>query len=427
MRNRKQELADSEFYSLKIGALWHQFKAESFAFWMICLYLFFEYFRPQSIYPSIEILPWTQLAIIGSVLGIAFDKKARWVSSPVNQILVLYFFAIIISSFNAYYPEISFRNLSNFYTWLIIYFLIISIVNTERRFILFIGIFLIASFKLSLSLSISWAQRGFSFTSWGLTGPPGFFQNSGELAIQMLVFWPISWVLIKNIKPYLKSIWLYRLLILMPITAMMVILGSSSRGGQLALIVQLVAMNYRSIFRIKVLAFCGVAFTLIWTFLPDEQKARFEEMGEDKSSIQRLLYWENGIEMINDHPLLGVGYFNFTTYFEEYYREDMLYSFAQLPHNIFIQVGTDVGYTGLLLYLLILLLAVRNNKLTRNQVDPARMGVFFGFEKYLNISLIGFLVAGQFVSVVYYPFLWIHLAFVVCYRNIWSNLGSRKV
>src|SRR5690606_24743667 len=124
--------------------------------------------------------------------------------------------------------------LANFYTWMIIYFLIINIVNTRKRFFIFIFIFFLASFKLSFSLARVWAFRGFSFTSWGLMGPPGFFQNSGELAIQMAVFWPLALATAISLKPYVVT-WKRWALFAMPITAGMVILGSSSRGGQLAL------------------------------------------------------------------------------------------------------------------------------------------------------------------------------------------------
>jgi len=36
----------------------------------------------------------------------------------------------------------------------------------------------------------------------------------------------------------------------------------------------------------------------------------------------------------------------------------------------------------------------------------------------LDLNLVGFLLAGQFVSVVYYPFMWITLALSVCLSNI---------
>jgi O-antigen ligase len=414
MRKNVSDISDEDFYSLKIGLIWQHFKSESFAFWMICAYLFFEYVRPQSIYPAIDFLPWTQLAVIGALLGCFADKTVRWVSSSINILLILFLIIILLSSVYAYFPSVSYSELDNYYLWVIIYFLIINIVNTRKRFFIFLCVFLAASFKISLSLTIIWAQRGFSFTSWGLTGPPGFFQNSGELSIQMLVFWPIAWAFAHSMKPYVSKRW-YRILMLMPITAVMVILGASSRGAQIALVAQLVVMNYKALFKPKLLVPTVIAFLLVWTLLPNEQKERFQTMGEDETSEQRLLYWENGINMIRDHPVLGVGYFNFIPYFEIYYPNDVLFGRAQMPHNIFVQVGTDTGYLGLLCFSLILFLAYKIGRRLKNLTNCESNGQRIAV--CTNISLIGYLIAGQFVTVAYYPFLWIHLSLLVSFQN----------
>jgi O-antigen ligase len=409
---KRQKITDDDFYSLRIGAVWQHFKSESFAFWMICAYLFLEYVRPQSIYPALDILPWTQLAVIGAFLGCFTDKTVRWVSSPVNLLLLAFLAVILMSSYFAYFPEISRKNWDKYYLWVIIYFLIINVVNTRRRFFIFICVFLLASFKISLSLSISWARRGFAFTDWGLMGPPGFFQNSGELAIQMLVFWPIAWAFAYSLKLHVSKFW-YMVLMLMPITAIMVILGASSRGAQLALICQLFVMNYRYIFNPKVIVSIVITLTVIWTFLPEEQKERFDLIGEDNTSRQRLLYWENGIEMIKQNPIFGVGYFNFAPYFDRYYPEDRLFGNAQLPHNIFIQVGTDSGLIGLAIFLSILIVLYRNRR--RKNSDDLLLSKIM---PYMSVSLVGYIVAGQFVTVTYYPFLWIHAALVVSLTNV---------
>lgn len=422
MRKKVKEITEEDFYSLKIPLIWRYFKSESFAFWMICAYLFFEYVRPQSIFPSIDFLPWTQLTIIGAFMGCFADKKVRWVSSSVNVLLILFLIVIITSSFFAYFPSVSYKHLKDYYLWVIIYFLIINIVNTRKRFFIFLCVFLVASFKISLSLAITWAKRGFSFTTWGLMGPPGFFQNSGELAIQMLVFWPIAWAFVYCLKPYVSKRW-YRFLLLMPITAIMVILGSSSRGAQFALIVQLAVMNYRTVLKPKVLISCGLAFILIWTFLPDRQKERFQTIGDDKTSQQRILYWEHGIEMIKENPVLGVGYFNFVPYFERYYRKDVLFERAELPHNLFIQVGTDAGTIGLFLLISLLVTAIkkaRNFEAEGCETSQRRIGTS------ANLSLIGFIVASQFVTVTYYPFLWIHLALLISMRNSFMKRSDKK-
>ncbi|MBO6849380.1 MAG: O-antigen ligase family protein [Marinobacter sp.] len=422
MVRKRKEITDEEFYSLKVGPVWRHFRRESFAFWMVCGYLFLEYVRPQSIYPVIDVLPWTQLVVIGAILGCFTDKTVRWVSSPINVLLILFLILILISSYFAYFPHVSFENLDRYYLWVIIYFIIVNIVNTRRRFFIFICIFMLASFKLSLSLAMTWAQRGFAFTDWGLMGPPGFFQNSGELAIQMLVFWPIAWAFAHSVRPYITK-WWYLALLLMPITAIMVILGASSRGGQLALVCQLLVMNYRYVFKPKILISIGLAIALIWSFLPDEQKQRFETMGQDGTSRQRLLYWENGVEMIQDNPVLGVGYFNFAPYFERYYPEDVLLGKAELPHNIFIQIGTDTGLLGLAVFSGFLLVAFRLGRRFKAEGCDDRQ-VLIG--RCANLSLLGFVVAGQFVTVAYYPFLWIHLALIVALTNSFRASHKRR-
>lgn len=422
MRKKIKDITDDDFYSLKIGLIWRYFKGESFAFWMICFYLIIEYVRPQLIFPALDFFDWAKLALIGALVGAFSDKTVRWVSSSINVLLILFLLIIILSSVLAYFPSVSYAHLKDYYLWVIIYFLIINIVNNRKRFFIFLSIFLIASFKLSLSLSIVWAKRGFSFTTWGLMGPPGFFQNSGGLSIQMLVFWPIAWIFVHCLKPYISKRW-YWFLMLMPITAIMVILGASSRGAQLALIVQLIAANYKSILKPKALISIGVAFVLIWTLMPDAQKSRFDTMGKDKTSEQRLLYWKDGIKMIKKYPILGVGYFNFPPYLAEFYPDDLLYKNAQLPHNLFIQVGTDTGLAGTFLLILLLVTAFRKAQTFRAigcEKSQRQIGT------YANLSLIGFFVASQFVTVLYYPYFWIHLALLISMRNSFMNPPKEK-
>nr|WP_251068197.1 O-antigen ligase family protein [Marinobacter sp. C7] len=199
----------------------------------------------------------------------------------------------------------------------------------------------------------------------------------------------------------------------------MVVLGSSSRGGQLALIFQILFKNLKFVLRLKVIASVLLVGASIWYLLPPEQKMRFENIGQDVSSKQRILYWENGFKMMQSHPWLGVGYYNYIPYYEKYYPEDMLYSRAELPHNIFIQVGADLGYPALVLYLsMIIYVYLKTKALKKSLRSQGKDPLFVNILDGLNISLVGFVVAGQFVSVVYYPFLWIHFAIFVSCENI---------
>lgn len=425
MIRKKKHLSEVDLYQLKVSDYWRAFWMESFSYWMICGYLFTEYVRPQSIWAWADFLPWAQVFLLLALVGWFFNAKEKWQSSRISRWLLFFLFSVFVSSVYAYWPEYSYERFSYFGLWVLIYFLITNIVNSEKRLIIFLLIFLVASYKISLSLSLVWASRGFSFTDWGLQGPPGFFQNSGELAIQMLVYWPIAAALALAFRSQLSRI-KYWIMLSFPITAAMVILGASSRGGQLALLVQLAVFFPKKLFNPKALTALLVILALGYSLLPESQKERFQSIGDDRSSRQRLLYWENGIEMMNDHPVIGVGYFNFAPYYERYYTDDMLYAKAQLPHNIFIQVGADLGYLGLSIYLILIAITIietRRMEMSARELDSPLLRIL---PRYLNISFVGFLVAGQFVSVVYYPFMWIHLAIVVCIGNLIRKRAAER-
>jgi len=414
----KSNYTVEDFYAFKIKNMWSYFKGQHFSFWMICCYLFVEFVRPQSIIPAIDILPWAMLFVVLSGIGAFLDRSVKWRSSFANVLLLLFTFTVISATYiTPIYPEISRKFFMEFFNWIIIYFLVISIVNTKERFYVFLLIFLVSSAKIAIGTSKAWALRGFAFKDWGLNGPSGYFQNSGELAILMLLLFPLAYYLYQFLKERIGK-WERWFLIVCWVCPILTILGASSRGAQVALVVQLAIMFRKSIFKLKpligVILLCAALFYL----LPQEQKDRFSSSGDDKTSQQRLLYWENGWEMMKEYPITGVGYFNFIPYYEDYYRRDMLYPSAQLPHNIFIQVGTDAGFLALFLFILIILSALFISwRMSGNRsISP----IWNASAKGLGVGVLGFLIAGQFVTVSYYPFLWINFALIMALRSICS-------
>ncbi|MDZ4261052.1 MAG: O-antigen ligase family protein [Pseudomonadota bacterium] len=413
-----------DFYAFKVKNMWSYFKGQHFSFWMICCYLFFEFVRPQAIIPAIDFLPWAQLFIMGALVGSFMDSTVRHVKSIANVYIIIFSLLIIISLFTAFRPEVAQNKFMDFFSWVIIYFLIVRIVNTKERFYIFLLIFLFAAGKIAFGTSRAWAFRGFSFSDWGLSGPRGFFQNSGELAILMVMLFPLAFYLYQHLKTR-AALWERLILMALWVCPILTVLGASSRGGQIALAVVMTLMFRKSIFKIKPLI--GVAILVIGliNLLPEEQKDRFRSTGEDKSSQQRLLYWENGWEMMTDHPLTGVGLDNFIPYFNRYYPGDVLYKDkgAELPHNIFIQVGTDAGFPALIFFILLIgycLRATYKVSIASDNCDIAKP-ISVG----LGMGMLGYVIAGQFVTVAYYPFLWVHLAFIVCVVNVFK-VESRK-
>jgi len=417
MKTQTQPLKDTDFIFLKVKNLWTHFKTESFAFKCICIYIFIEYFRPQAIFPIIDFLPWAQLFLIFSLVGLFVDEKAKIRVSPTYFFILLFFIVINLSIVTAFNRNWAIENYINMAQWVVIVFLITAIVTTKERFYIFFLIFFMCCLKIAIGTAKNWAMRGFSFTQWGLMGPQGYFQNSGELAVLMLILFPLSYYLYIEFKNDVRK-WEKYLLLAAVVCPILTILGSSSRGAQIALIVQLSLIFYRKLFKpkyiISIVLICGLG----WQVLPAEQKERFTTIGEDKSSMQRQLYWENGWKMMKNNPLLGVGYYNFQPYYATYYPQFTLYKRAELPHNIFIQVGTDAGFTGLFLYLCIILSIIFKKYPVSISKSTSQIRFSHPIWKGLKIGIVGFIIAGQFVTIGYYPFLWISCALQLSLYNV---------
>lgn len=409
------EVPIGDFYALRWGRMLRAFGQEHFCFWMITVYLFFEYIRPQAIIPAIDFLPWASIFLLLALIGRITESGVKWVADPANGWITGFLVVILLSCFNAYFPDWAWKYFPEMLSWYVVYFLVVNTVTNEKRLLLFLAVFLMASFKLSAFGARTWISRGFAFEDWGIQGPPGFFMNSGELTVQMLMFAPIAYHLAMFLKPHITRLKFW-ILMMMPVTASLTIAGASSRGSQVALVYQFYRsmlkgrINFKTILLVSAIAWAG------WTLLPVEQKARFSSAGTDGTSQQRLIYWERGLEMVQDHPLLGVGFFNFPPYFEAHYPQDIHSGATQVPHNIFVQVGTDAGLLGLFFFGMLIYRSFRiSREVQKFKLDDKP---YAAIAKGLQIALWGFIIAGQFVTVTYYPFFWMNLAMTVCLGSI---------
>jgi O-antigen ligase len=242
----------------------------------------------------------------------------------------------------------------------------------------------------------------------------------------MSIFFGLSVSIFTALKNKVKGL-RYWFLFLCPIAAAMTIMGANSRGAQLALAVQLLII-FKSKLSLKRVFWSLLVAILIYSFFPAQQLERFRSIGEDDTSQQRILYWENGLDMLHDHPMTGVGYFNYPLYYNTFYSQDLVgmraRKGAELPHNIFVQVGAELGFFGLLIYVALILQGISINARQKKLLLSAGKAMHWAFHMAigLNVGLVGFFIAGQFVSVVYYPFFWISLALSVALGNILSSL-----
>lgn len=390
--------------------LWAVAKREPAAFWLLGLYLVFEYLRPQLAYPAIDFIPWGQATIGACLLALLMSGGLGRRAPVILDIWVAAFFVwTLVSATQAWDSTVAWQDWSTVASWALLYFLVTSIVVTPTRIVLFWWLFLLINLKMSQHGARSFAVRGFTFTDWGVTGSPGWFQNSGEFAMQMAGFTAICWFFLASLRSP-ESLWRRRALVaLFPGMALLCVVASSSRGGQLAAALVLLGIVFATRVRLRNVVAVLMVAAAGWFVLPEAQKARFETMGADETSESRLTYWEDAWAITKANPVTGIGYRNWPPF----YGARTNNARPEVIHNTTLEASTELGFPGLFFFLGAILtsflLNARSRKASR-RADATWRPVLWGMAAGLDVGMLGFLVAAQFMSVLFYPIFWLHFA-----------------
>jgi putative inorganic carbon (HCO3(-)) transporter len=414
---------------LTLTGIWRAFWSEPWSFKWMCIYVFFEYVRPQQMYPVFQFLPWAQLTITAACIAFVAEGLPVRSKTVANVLLLLFSTVILLSSVFAYSPSIAYNNLDKFANWLVVFFLLANTTTDQRKFFLFIVLFLLWSAKMSQH-----GARAFLTGSGAAGGSPGWFTNTGEYALQMCIFVPLSLYFIVGLYPSLsrKTV---AVLALFPIAGILGIVNSGSRGGLLALACVGLWMLMRSRHKIRGILALAVAVPLIWMIVPPALKERFRTAGEDETSTARVVYWKRGLEMAKANPFLGVGYENWVPYYRVHYppKEGEFVRWisateyaTEVSHNSFIEVVSQLGYTGLLLFAAMLFSVWIINARTRRILKALGERGRFLREMSLGVDagVIAFIVAGFFMAVAFYPFVWFQLGMAAALHVSASRTAS---
>jgi O-antigen ligase len=402
-----------------------ELKKQDAAFYAAAAYLIIEYVRPHTIFPAIDILPWTPLILLVGFASILVNGKMKIQTTHV--IVFLFMCVTLLSTYYSYDRASSMKRIDVIISWFLVVFMFTNCVKSLHQFKLLLILFFLCIFKMSFFGARTWAMRGFGFTSWGISGPSGWFQNSGELALLMVIFAAMSYgyLIGNNVKT--------KIYYLAPITAVMTVIAASSRGSQIALaVIGILAALIIGKLKLKNLLVFAFVGWLGFTLLPAEQKERFSTMGNDGTSESRLMYWEKGIEMMHDHKWIGVGYYAFPAYFSTYYApyitfENFTYR-REVAHNSLVQVGSELGYTGLFFYLWMVfhcfILSRRARELSKKLPDMEAVKWIPKYTICMDLAVVGYLIGSFFMSVAFYPFIYL---FLMLNQSLFNSLKTESL
>jgi probable O-glycosylation ligase (exosortase A-associated) len=158
---------------------------------------------------------------------------------------------------------------------------------------------------------------------------------------------------------------------------------------------------------------------LVWLAMPEQWHARMSTIDEyqsDGSALGRINAWYFAMEVAKTH-LMGGGFMVFNPAMFRIYAPNPTDFHA--AHSIFFQVLGEHGYIGLVLFVSIIgtawLTAARIIKSTRKRPDLKWASDFAAMSQ---VSLIGYMVGGAFLSLAYYDYFWYVVAALVITQRI---------
>jgi O-antigen ligase len=313
--------------------------------------------------------------------------------SPQAKFFLVFFVGVVVSSL---FSGSGFLSVSRYLAFLVFLPFVLMAVRTERDVKR-----VIYAMVLSYTLVFPYAVRQmFRFDSRLGTG----LYESNYFAALLLVVIPVALVLARQARIRTHKLgWIVAALVLVAS-----LLLTSSRGGLLGLLVAGMLFAYRRKGMIGVFALLAcivIGLTVLPTDLGERalatvQGSRMSAGGlESSNRAHTALFWA-GVRMINDAPLTGVGPQNFKELSQTYSGLDQAY----IGHNTYLEIAAEMGLPLISLFAMMLLSVFGALKRVSRGSEHDDLA---GWAEGLRYGLLGFLVAGTFISAQYEKLLWI--------------------
>ncbi len=345
---------------------------------------------------------------------ISREPKIPPLSSPVI-LLFLFTIWLTICTLFAIHPDMAWVKWDQVIKILGMTFIAMCLLQDRQRLQLMVWV-------IAVSLGF-YGARGGIFTiltggNYRVWGPPDtFIADNNQLALAMVMTVPLMWYL------YLSTVqrWLRLGVLGVGGLTLIAVLGTHSRGGLLAMLVMLATLWFKSRYKLVTGIGAVVALAVLFAFLPDRWHDRMDTIqtyDQDMSVRQRFEVWHYAYLVALQRPIVGGGFGIFTD--KERFMQLLPDSMgARSAHSIYFEVLGETGFVGLGIFLLLglvtLLTAGSIIRLARGHphLDWAR-----NLAAMLQVSLIGYAVAGAALNLGFFDLYYAIIALVVVLKAL---------
>ena len=391
-------------------------------FYLVLAYLLFEFGRPQELIPGIKLIPFgtgLSVLILLNVLmsgKLDFSRLQTKLWLPLLAIMAIH----VPIAVNNYWALITFKNMFLLYC---VYLGIVTFIDSLEKMMMVIKMWLgIHGFLALMGI----AKGGVGIGSW--MGDENDFCMVMNMVVSFGYFLLFSATGVVQKMKYLGFLG----------TFILAAMASLSRGGFFGLASVGVYCWYRSPKKLNALIVVAVAVVFMLVFAPASYWGEITSSTSDETmgtgtGAARLYTWGIGMEMFYANPIIGIGQSNFPWTFG-IYEGDRRFNERSISgrqaHSAWVTLISELGLAGIGIIGAMLGQCYKDLRFVRKRFAPAQSRQKYGqivqvgedmrayFARAMEGSLIGFIVSGIFISILWYPSLWIMIAFVAALRNV---------
>lgn len=391
----------------------------TFSFVAAVAYVIVEYMRFQERYDFLSGIPFGQIVGVLLIVACIAEQRRFPVSTGTFKWIIVFLVWLLLVSFLGPYASTSLEKWVDVVKMAVLAIFTAAALDTRSRVYKYVVVVLLVYFLHTNFSFRGWVASGFSIGFRGFWVGSGFLRNPNDFGAALAAFWGVSLAMIWADRG--KRTWKIPRPWLHIVNTMLFVLAtitSSSRGAAAAVVVGALYAAGRLRMLIRGLAMLALLGLIYIVTASPEQMDRLRNIGgeADPTSMDRIETWKIALEVFKDNPLTGIGVGVFGQVANWYTSAE--YVFVQ--HNIYLQALTEAGIPGLLLLAGLLASFFRNQRYLRETLDrKAEEPEFLPWLAFgLNISMISFMVAGFFITVLFYPFMWVLLGLSMAARQI---------
>jgi O-antigen ligase len=387
---------------------------------LLFFYLILEYGRPQDLLPFIGVLHLP--AIITFLLALSIINSGMIQLKEKQTVFFLFLFGLMVIhgpiAVNNYWALMIFIVMAGNF---IIFLALTRYVDTQDKY----NRLLKTWFGIHVFLAIH------GIVKKGI-GVGGFLGDENDFCMTMNMIIPFSFFLAMNASGKKKIFY-----IVLTGVFLSAILISFSRGGFVGLMAAFAYCWLKTKRKLFTAIVMGVLTVFAIVVAPpaywDEVRSITEEGADTGTGEERVYTWKIGWQMFLDNPIIGVGQGNFPYVFQKYElqvtgSDEPFYGRSvagREAHSIYFTMLPELGILGtsiifgMIYYTFKDLRTIKANIFKRDyKVSNQASDKYLSIVLALEGALVSYLVSGAFISILYYPNLWILMGFIISFKYI---------